>query len=422
MKKKKEEAFMNKNSMLWKVLIAIFLAIIVGNLTGTTAGIFGFQFYQIFDILGELFVNSLTLLSVPLIASAIISGIGQMSGQQSFKSLGLKTFSFYIMTIALAVFVGVILVNLIHPGSFHKELTEALASSPSNVQITSQKEAFTSVLFKLIPTNIIAAASAGNMLGIIFFSLLFGFSMIHIEKESHGVLINFWKGMLATLLRMTHFVMKAMPFGVFCLMAKVVASQGIQSIGNLAYFFLTVFGGLFIFCFVVLPLLLRFFGINPITHLKAVTPALFTAFSTSSSAATLPATIECIEKNAGVSNRICSFVVPLGTSMNMAGSALYECVAVLFIAQAYGIDLSLGHQILIAILSLITSMGVAGIPSGSLVAIIIILNTLGLPAEGIALILPVDRLLDMCRTTANVYSDTTCAVLVAKSEGETVLT
>lgn len=412
---------MKKNSMLWKVLVAIFLAVIVGNLTGTTAGIFGLPFYQIFDTIGELFVNSLTLLSVPLIASAIISGIGQMSGQQSFKSLGLKTFSFYIMTIALAVLVGVILVNIIHPGSFHKELTQSL-TSPSNIQITSQKEAFTGVLFKLIPTNIIAAASSGNMLGIIFFSLLFGFSMIHIDKEPHGILLNFWKGMLATLLRMTHFVMKAMPFGVFCLMAKVVASQGIQSISNLAYFFLTVFGGLVIFCFVVLPLLLRFFGLNPIAHLKAVTPALFTAFSTSSSAATLPATIECVEKNAGVSNRICSFVVPLGTSMNMAGSALYECVAVLFVAQAYGIDLTISHQILIAILSLITSMGVAGIPSGSLVAIIIILNTLGLPAEGIALILPVDRLLDMCRTTANVFSDTTCAVLVAKSEGETVLT
>jgi len=412
---------MKKNSMLWKVLVAIFLAVIVGNLTGTTVKIFGLPFYQIFDTIGELFVNSLTLLSVPLIASAIISGIGQMSGQQSFKSLGLKTFLFYIMTIALAVVVGVILVNVIHPGSFHQELTQTL-TSPTNIQITSQKEAFTGVLFKLIPTNIIAAASSGNMLGIIFFSLLFGFSMIHIEKEPHGILLNFWKGMLATLLRMTHFVMKAMPFGVFCLMAKVVASQGIQSISNLAYFFLTVFGGLVVFCFVVLPLLLRFFGLNPITHLKAVTPALFTAFSTSSSAATLPATIECVEKNAGVSNRICSFVVPLGTSMNMAGSALYECVAVLFIAQAYGIDLTIGHQILIAVLSLITSMGVAGIPSGSLVAIIIILNTLGLPAEGIALILPVDRLLDMCRTTANVFSDTTCAVLVAKSEGETVLT
>ncbi len=406
--------------MLWKVLIAIILAVIVGNLTGTTAGLFGVTFYQLFDLLGQLFLNSLTLLVVPLIASAIISGLGQMSGEQSFKSLGLKTFSFYVLTIGLAVLVGMILVNVIQPGSFHKELSTGVTEAVQMV-ITSPKEVFTQVLFKLIPTNIFEAAVQMNMLGIIFFSLLFGFAMMRIEKSVHATLLSFWKGTFATLMRMTHFVMLAMPLGVFCLVAKVVASQGIQSITNLAYFFLTVFGGLVIFCGIVLPLLLKFFGISPLAHVKAVMPALFTAFSTSSSAATLPITIECVEKNAGVSNRICSFVIPLGTSMNMAGSALYECIAVLFIAQVYGIELTMAHQALIAILSLITSMGVAGIPSGSLVAIIIVLHSLGLPAEGIALILPVDRLLDMLRTTANVFSDTTCAVLVAKSEGETVL-
>ncbi len=411
---------MKKNSMLWQVLIAIVLAVIVGNLTGTTAGIFGYTFYNLFDLIGHLFLNSLTLLVVPLVTSAIISGLGQMSGEKSFKSLGLKTFGFYVLTISLAVIVGVILVNVIQPGSFHKELTSEL-TAPSSLILNSQKDIFTDVLFKLIPTNIFEAATQMNMLGMIFFSLLFGFGMMHIEKSAHATLLSFWKGLFATLMRMTHFVMKAMPLGVFCLMAKVVASQGIESISNLAYFFFTVFGGLLFFCIIVLPLLLKFFGINPLTHLKAVTPALFTAFSTSSSAATLPVTMECVEKNAGVSNRICSFVIPLGTSMNMAGSALYECVAILFIAQAYGIELSIGHQILIAVLSLITSMGVAGIPSGSLVAIIIILNSLGLPAEGIALILPIDRLLDMCRTTTNVLSDTTCAVLVAKSEGERIL-
>ena len=411
---------MKKNAMLIQVLLAIALAIIVGNITGTTAGLFGITFFDLFDLIGRLFLNSLTLLVVPLITSAIISGLGQMSGEKSFKTLGLKTFGFYVLTISLAVLVGVILVNIIKPGSFHKELTSGL-TTPSNFEVTSQKDVFTGVLFKFIPSNIFEAAVQMNMLGIIFFSLLFGFAMMHIEKSVHTTLLSFWKGMFATLMRMTHFVMKAMPLGVFCLVAKVVASQGIQSISNLAYFFLTVFGGLLVFCTIILPLLLRFFGISPLAHLKAVTPALFTAFSTSSSAATLPITIECVEKNAGVSNRICSFVIPLGTSMNMAGSALYECIAVLFIAQAYGIDLTLSHQIIIAVLSLITSMGVAGIPSGSLVAIIIILTSLGLPAEGIALILPVDRLLDMCRTTTNVFSDTACAVLVAKSEGETVL-
>lgn len=411
---------MKKISMLWKVLVAIFLAIIVGNLTGKTAHIYGVTFYQIFELGGQLFLNALTLLVVPLIASAIITGLGQMSGEKSFKSLGLKTFAFYILTIALAVTVGVILVNIIQPGNLHQDLTQGLTSS-LDVKMTSQSDAYSQLLLKLIPNNIIDAAAQGNMLGIIFFSLLFGFAMIRIEGAAHTTLLNFWKGLFATLMRFTHFVMKAMPLGVFFLVAKVVASQGIQSISNLAYFFLCVFLGLVVFCFVVLPLLLKFSGLNPFTHLKAVTPALFTAFSTSSSAATLPVTIECVEKRAGVSNRVCSFVIPLGTSMNMAGSALYECVAVLFIAQAYGIDLSVGHQILVAILALVTSMGVAGIPSGSLVSIIIILHSLGLPSEGIALILPVDRLLDMCRTTANVFSDTTCAVLVANSEGETVL-
>jgi proton glutamate symport protein len=409
-----------KISMLWKVIIAIVLAVIVGNQTGQTAQIFGVPYFHIFDIVGELFLNSLTLLVVPLITSAIISGLGQMSGQQSFKSLGIKTFGFYVLTIGLAVLVGVLFVNIIKPGTFLREATVSL-TSPVDLKVTSQKDALTGVLFKLVPKNIIEAGSSGNMLGIIFFSLLFGFAMMKIEHSFHQTLLNFWKGLFSTLMRMTHMVMQLMPIGVFCLVAKVIATQGISTLGNLAYFFLTVFLGLATFCFIILPALLKFSGLDPINHMKAMMPALFTAFSTSSSAATLPVTIECVEKGAGVSNRVCSFVVPLGTSMNMAGSALYECIAVLFIAQAYGIHLTISHQIIIAVLSLITSMGVAGIPSGSLVAIIIILNSLGLPAEGIALILPIDRLLDMLRTTANVYSDTACAVLVAKSEGEEVL-
>ncbi len=411
---------MKKNSMLWKVLLAIILAVIVGNLTGKTAGVFGITFYQMFDLIGQLFLNALTLLMVPLIASSIISGLGQMSNEKSFKRLGAKTFAFYILTIALAVFIGVVLVSLIQPGKFHQALTKDLIS-PTNLAVVSNSEAFSQILFKLIPVNVIEAAAQGNMLGIIFFSLLFGFAMMRIEAPLHTTLLNFWKGFFLTLMRVTQFVMKTMPLGVFCLVAKVIASQGIQAIGNLASFFLTVLLGLLIFCFVLLPILLKAFGISPLRHIKAVMPALFTAFSTSSSSATLPVTIECIEKGAGVSNRVCSFVIPLGTSMNMAGSALYECVAVLFIAQAYGIDLSFTHNLLIAALALITSMGVAGIPSASLVAILIILKSLGLPAEGLALILPVDRLLDMCRTTANVFSDTTCAVLVAHTEGERVL-
>lgn len=414
--------------MLWKVLIAIVLACFVGTYTGTSSGLFGFTFYELFDTLGQLFLNALTLIVVPLVTSAIISGLGQMGGDNSFGKLGLKTFGFYIFTILVAILVGVLVVNVIKPGQFHHpvEITsitdEKMLTHPATTfESFSQIEVVIQILFKLIPINIFEAAAQGNMLGIIFFSLLFGFALMKVPGQIGETLVYFWRGLFQVMMKITHMIMKVMPLGVFCLVAKVTASQGIQSITDLASFFITSLLGLLIFCLVALPIFLRVMGISPIRHIRAIAPALVTAFSTSSSAATLPITIECVEKRAGVSNRVCSFVVPLGTSMNMAGSALYECVAALFIAQVYGIKMTIGHQILIVLLSLITSMGVAAVPSASLVSIIIILNAMGLPKEGLALIIPIDRLLDMCRTTANVFSDTTCAVLVAKSEGEKIL-
>jgi Na+/H+-dicarboxylate symporter len=346
--------------------------------------------------------------------------------EQSFGRLGLRTFAFYIGTTLLAVLVGVLVVNLIQPGlSYQIPPAEAAASANATQPLvsslpTSHMDAIGKVLLRLIPHNIIAAAAEMNMLAVIFFSLLFGFALAKLGHEVGQPMVNFWRAAFSTLMKMTHFIMRAMPLGVFCLVAKVIAEHGFASIKGLAFFFITVVVGLLFYCLVALPLFLKARGISPILYIRSVGPALITAFSTSSSAATLPITMECVEKRAGVSNRICSFVVPLGTSMNMSGSALYECVAALFIAQVYGIELTIGHQIMIVILSLITSMGVAAIPSASLVAIIIILNAMGLPAEGLALIIPADRILDMCRTTVNVFSDAACAVLVAKSEGEPI--
>lgn len=417
---------MKKTSLMWQVLLALVLAMIAGTITGTEMTIFGTTYYELYGFLGQLFLNALTLLVVPLIASSIIHGLGQMGKEKSFKRLGGKTFFFYILTTLLAVLTGLVLVNLLEPGihynkqlevSAHPSLMEPLlAGAPqSHGQVLSQ------ILLKLIPLNIFEAASSGNMLGIIFFSLLFGLALARMESDASHVLASFWKGLFQVLMKMTHFVMKVMPFGIFCLVAKVIASQGVGSMQGLVFFFITVVCGLALFMFVILPLLLWSMGVSPIRHFKALAPALFTAFSTSSSVAALPVTIECVEKRAGVSNRICSFVVPLGMSVNMAGSALYECVAALFVAQVYGIDLTYMHQFVIVILSLLTSMGVAGIPSASLVAILVILKSMGLPTEGLALILPVDRILDMCRTTANVFSDASCAVLVAHTEGEKVL-
>jgi proton glutamate symport protein len=417
---------MKKSSMLLQVSLAIILAVIAGSVTGKETAIFGITFYSLFSFLGQLFLNALTLLVVPLVASSIIHGIAGIGKDKSFGRLGGKTFFFYLLTTLLAVLTGLVMVNLIKPGVYeipHAALTDnvAVASTMMSKVPQNHTQVLGAIFLKLIPINIFEAAASGNMLGVIFFSLLFGFALAKIDSEASHGLVSFWRGIFHTLMRMTHYVMRAMPFGVFCLVAKVFASQGFGMVEYLLMFFLSVISGLLIFMCVILPLLFRFMGLSPLRHFKAMAPALVTAFSTSSSAASLPITMDCVEKRAGVSNRICSFVVPLGTSVNMSGSALYECVAALFIAQFYGIELSFMHQFVIVILSLITSMGVAGIPSASLVAIVIILNAMGFPAEGIALILPVDRILDMCRTTVNVFSDSSCAVLVAHTEGEKVL-
>jgi Na+/H+-dicarboxylate symporter len=414
---------LKKSAMLWQVLVAIVLAMIVGSLIGTESEIFGITYYKLFSFLGQLFLNALTLLVVPLVASAIINGLSQMGQDKSFKRLGGKTFFFYILTTFLAVLTGLVFVNLIQPGVNHVASAVQTQTLSPLIQQTpeSHMAALGQVIMKLIPVNIFEAASTGNMLGIIFFSLLFGFALSRIESAASETLTRLFRGLFYTMMKMTHYLMKAMPYGVFFLVAKAIATHGPETFKALALFFATVLAGLATFMFIILPILFRLMGLSPWRHLRAMAPALVTAFSTSSSAATLPITIDCVEKRAGVSNRICSFVVPLGTSVNMSGSALYECVAALFIAQVYGIELTFLHQIVIVILSLITSMGVAGIPSASLVAILIILNAMGLPVEGLALILPVDRILDMCRTTVNVFSDASCAVLVAHSEGEKVL-
>jgi proton glutamate symport protein len=411
-----------KKSSLLAVLIAIVLAICIGTWTGTTASIFGVTFHSIFALLGRIFINALTLIMVPLVSTSIITGIAKIAGEESFGRLGLKTFGFYIFTSFLAILIGIFFVNLIEPGNSFtgKPIVETtqLARLESKMEV-SGTDRLANLFLELVPSNIIEAFSKGNMLGLIFFSLLFGYSLSRIESNASTNVIGFCQGIFQATLYMTRLIMKFLPLGVFFLVAKVFAETGLESLQSVSYFFITVLLGLGVFFFIALPLILKFIGdVNPLNHFRAMAPALLTAFSTSSSAASLPITLDCVEKRAGVSNRICSLVIPLGTSINLSGSALYEAVAVLFIAQAYGIHLSFWTQIVFAFVTLLTSMGVAGVPSGSLVAIIVILKAMGLPIEGIALFIAADRILDMCRTTVNVFSDSCCAVLVAKSEGE----
>lgn len=405
------------------VLIAIVLAIAIGTWTGTTASLFGITFYSIYEVCGKIFINALTLIVVPLVSTSIITGIANIAGETSFKRLGLKTFGFYIITSFLAILIGIFFVNLIEPG-FSFTGTKPTVESVKLSSIEKHMEAsnthkIANLFLDLVPPNIVEAFSKGNMLGLIFFSLLFGYALTRIDPHPSSVVLNFCQGFFQATIKITQIMMRFLPFGVFFLVAKVFAETGLESLRSVSYFFLTVLLGLFTFVFIALPCLLKFVGrVNPITHFRAMAPALITAFSTSSSSASLPITLSCVEKRAGVSNKITSLVIPLGTSINLSGSALYEAVAALFVAQAYGIHFSFWTQLVFVFVTLLTSMGVAGVPSGSLVAIIVILKAMGLPVEGIALFIAADRILDMCRTTVNVFSDSCCAVLVARSEGE----
>ena len=404
------------------ILGAIFLGALIGGLLGKEASLFGITFYSFFDLVGTLFLHALTMVVVPLVASSIISGVAKMAQDHSFGRLGLKTFFFYLLTTLCAVVIGVTVVNIIKPGISVNISSLNLAEHKETAANASQMlegDNIKSIILEIIPPNIVEALGKGQMLGVIFFSLLFGYAISKTESQHSSQLVGVIGAIFNTMIQVTHLVLKCLPIGVFCLVAETFATFGFDSLKSLALFFVTALTALAIFAGVVLPLLLKYIAnVNPLRHVRAMGPAIATAFSTSSSSATLPVTMDCVEKRAHVSNKVCSLVIPLGTSMNMSGSALYECVAALFVAQAFGLKISILTQIIVGFLALITSLGVAGIPAGSLVCVIVILKTLGLPPEGIGLFLAVDRILDMCRTTVNVFSDSCCAVLVARSEGE----
>lgn len=413
-----------KLKLHWQILIALGLAIAVGLVVGREAGVFGITFYSIFEFLGKLFLNALKMLIVPLIVSSIIVGVAGIGGSDNLGRMGAKTIGYYATTSLLAILVGLALVNLIQPGVVDgdpKEVFGFHADAAALEEKIGGKDTgdVVEVFLRMIPTNVVAAAASGQMLGLIFFSLLYGFLMTRITEDYAEVQYNFWQGVFEVMLKITDLIMRFAPLGVFALVAKVVAGTGFNAFAPLAAFFFSVVAALAIHFLVTLPLLLYFVGgVNPVRHFKAMSSALLTAFSTASSSATLPITMECVEKNAGVSNRTSSFVLPLGATVNMDGTALYECVAAMFIAQAYGFDLSFAQQFLIVITALVTSIGVAGIPSASLVAIAIILTAVGLPLEALAVLLIFDRILDMARTSVNVFGDSCGAVIIARLEGE----
>ncbi|BAZ93979.1 Na+/H+ dicarboxylate symporter [Thiohalobacter thiocyanaticus] len=409
----------------WQILIALILAVIAGQLSGTEAGIAGVSFYAVYDFLGTLFLNALKMLIVPLIMASIISGIAGVGQGGSLGRLGGRTLLYYLASSLIAILIGLALVNLITPGIVDGEPARDIiglqAADAELEQVTGRGAGdIADVFLRMVPPNVIdAATNNGQMLGVIFFSLLFGYFMARIEEPYAESLYTFWQGVYEVMMRITDLVMRFAPIGVFALVARVMADTGLGAFVPLLSFALTVLAALALHAFVALPLILMLIArVRPGRHYRAVAPAMLTAFSTASSSATLPITMECVQDNAKVSRRTSSFVLPLGATVNMDGTALYECVAAIFIAQAYGLDLSFAQQFTIVVIALLTSVGVAGIPAASLVAITIILAAIGLPAEAIGLILAVDRILDMCRTSVNVFSDSCAAVVIGRLEGE----
>lgn len=426
-----------KIKLYWQILISIGVAIAVGlaSMYGVDKTLTGVSLLPAFSFIGDLFLNALKMVVVPLIASSIITSIAGLKDIKGLGRLGGKTILFYIMTSLLAILVGLAMVNLIKPGVVDGKPASEIFSNIADKQTDDLKQTIAEsdagkirdVLVNIVPSNVISsAADNGKMLSLIVFCIFFAVFMTKIKQRYRELQYDFWQGVFEIMLQITHFVMRFAPIGVFGLVAGSIAVLKPDEIDQyfviISAFFLTVLLSLAIHAFITLPLILRFVArVNPLDHFRAMRDALVTAFSTSSSSATLPITLQCVEENAGVSKKTSSFVLPLGATVNMDGTALYECVAVIFLAQIVGVELGFGMQFMIVALALLTSIGVAGVPAASLVAIVIItkfVDSSGGLLAYIGLIFIVDRPLDMLRTSVNVLSDSTAAVTIARSEGE----
>ena len=425
--------FLNARYLAWHILIALALSIVVAavliwadlsdeDLTTVTNWI---------GIPGTLFINALKMVVIPLVFAAIAVGVAGMASQKSFGRIGSKTIALYLFTGFIAIFTGLVLVNVIQPGNMQIESAQALVDSIEGTDASDMAARvegrswwdLVQIIVRAVPPNIFdALTNNSGLLAIIFVAVVFGFFTTKLTGAVRETIDNLWQGMYDVTIAVTLWIIRFAPIGVFALVTVVLVNTGFAAFKPLAWFVVTVLAALILHFFVWLPLMQVFLArVNPFKYYGKVAKAQLTAFSTASSSATLPVTIESAQ-DAGVSKRVSSFVLPLGATVNMDGTALYECVVVIFIAQisavVSGIEFTIADQLLVVLLALVTSIGVAGVPAASLVAITLILGVLELPAEWLGIIIAVDRILDMCRTSTNVTSDLTIAAIVARSEGE----
>ncbi len=396
----------------WQILIAMALGTLVGLIWGEAV-------VPKVGWLGTLFIRLLKMVIVPLIFTSIISGVSAVGGGRSLGRLFGKTMGYYVLSSALAILAGLFMVNLIKPGVGANIAGTEAATIPELQTPGSPVE----LLLDIVPENVVAAAAEPSMLAVIFFSILLGISIASLPDRPREFLVELFDSLFQAMMKLTSGVIRFAPLGVFGLITRVVGTSGLESFRALGLYMATIALGLTFHLLITLPLLLLLLGrIRPRIHFRNMAEPMAMAFSTSSSGATLPVTLNAVENRVGVSNRISSFVLPMGATVNMDGTALYECAGVLFIAQVMGVDLSIGQQAVVVLTALLASIGAAAVPSAGLVIIFIVLEAVNLRGPEVEVLvgamLAVDRPLDMYRTVVNVFSDSCGAAIIARSEGE----
>lgn len=396
--------------IVWAMLIGASLGILINLFLADVSWVQNNLVDGLLRVIGDIFVAALKMMVVPLVFVSLVVGVTALGDVRALGRISAKALLLYLFTTAMAISIALALAIVVDPGQGVDASSNTAAFEPKEAPSLSQ------VLIDMVPTNPIAAMADGNMLQIIVFALLFGVAITLAGKGGQQVM-DFFHGLDKVIMEMVGIVMALAPYGIFALITRTFASQGMDIILPLLSYFLVVVGALLLHAVGTFSLLLRLLGgLNPLTFFKKVRPAMLFAFSTASSSATIPVTLKTVEENLGVKNKIASFTVPLGATINMDGTAIMQGVATVFIANVYGIDLSTGDYLTVILTATLASIGTAGVPGVGLIMLAMVLEQVGLPIEGIALIIGVDRLLDMMRTSINVAGDATVSCLIAKSE------
>ncbi len=412
----------------------ILIGLIAGAVAGAFANLGGIEplqnLFATLEPLGTAFINLITMIVIPLVVASLLVGTASLGDLRKLGRIGGKTILYYMSTTAIAVTIGLVFANVLRPGGGVSETTrDQLAETyggdaAARVDIANAAPGWGETLMSIIPRNPVQAAAEMDLLSLIFFTICFGAALTVIREDRRDAVLNFFHGINEASMVLINWIMELAPYAVFVLIAAVVANFGFDLLQSLLVYTVVVVLGLAVHLMFTYGTILRIFaGLSPPAFFKRVAAVPLFAFSTSSSNATLPLTIETAEEKVGVSNEVASFVLPLGATINMDGTALYQAVAALFIAQIYGIDLGLGMQMTIVLTATLASVGAAGVPSAGIITLIIVLNAVGLGEHvqaGIALILGVDRILDMLRTSVNVCGDLTASAVIARTEGEVI--